>query len=254
MRVTLASRCMSANSFVSASPRVRSVSRKVHTMVTFIGVVDAVTWRNSCRVAVSAQCRSSSTTTTADCCDAATSSSVAPSSNNSRSVSGSATRSVSVPISGTRRASALRCAERNPPTHEGSPKRTRHARASIHGWYATPRSSSECPNRTTAPSPCARRADWAVSDVLPIPASPAMKTTWHRCDDFAALVASSNTSSSAARPKNPNRASVAVPASRPGNGTEPSTTAGSHTTSTTSTGSGRPLNSIGPTSTKVWAA
>ncbi len=102
-------------------------------MVTSIGVVEPITWRSTCKLAVSTQCTSSSTTNTGQCCEAAARSSLVDSSNNSRSVSGSATRSASDSTSGTSRANALRCADRNPATSAGSPSRTNVESASIHG-------------------------------------------------------------------------------------------------------------------------
>ena len=48
--------------------------------------------------------------------------------------------------------------------------------ASIHGWYGTLRSSSQWPNSTVVPDPC---ATWAACDTsvdFPMPASPATST------------------------------------------------------------------------------
>jgi hypothetical protein len=111
-----------------------------------------------------------------------------------------------------------------------------------------------CPNDTTVPSACATRVAWATSDVLPMPASPATNTAWHCSLVSARLRAPMNASSSELRPKNPNNPFDAAPTNRPGNGTDPSTVAGSHTTSTTSSGSGRPLRSSDPRSTNDCAA
>ena len=100
-----------------------------------------------------------------------------PSNNNNRSVSGSATRSVPDPTSGTRRANALRCAARNPADNSGSLSRTR-AESSLDPRLIRDTRRPHRRGRTTRPRP--RRARSArpapTSAVLPIPASPATNT------------------------------------------------------------------------------
>ncbi len=68
------------------------------------------------------------------------------------------------------------------------------------------------------------------------------------------FAASSNSSSSAARPKNPNSPSAAAPTNRPGNGIIPGLAAATHCTSTVGTGSGSPFSSSAPTDTNSCAA
>ena len=190
--------------------------------MTFIGVADAITWRRSWRLAVSAQCRSSSTSTSGARCDWAATSSAVPSNISSRSVSGSPTRSVSAPISGTRRADAARCADRNPAndfrvavTHQGrddlDPRLVRDADVLIR--------VAEHHDR-----PVGVRRSCGLGDERGL-AHPGLTRHEHHLAPLrrlrARLRASASTSSSAPRPKNPNSASVAAPTSRPGNGTEP---------------------------------
>ena len=54
---------------------------------------------------------------------------------------------------------------------------TKRSNASTKNLYGLARSSSQCPNRTSAPSSKAPRAAAAANVVLPRPASPAMRTT-----------------------------------------------------------------------------
>ena len=110
------------------------MSRYVHAIVTSIGVVDAITCRNSCRLAVSAQCRSSSTTNTGRLLRRGREQLGRRLQQQQpfRVRIGDARRS-SAPTSGTSRANAPRCAGRNPATNAGSPSRTSVVNTSIHG-------------------------------------------------------------------------------------------------------------------------
>ena len=157
------------------------------------------------------------------------------------------------PASGTRRASAARCADRNP----RAPPGRRCARDSTQ-----PRSTVD-----TRPRGPRRRDRTTRSRLLRAPrgelrderglAHPGLARDEHHLAPLSrvrALAASSNPPTPAPRPKKPNSASDAAPTSRPGNGTDPSTVAGSQSTSTALTGSGMPFNSNGPISTNVCVA
>ena len=96
--------------------------------------------------------------------------------------------------------------------------------AVIHGWYGTPRPSSQSPYRTFAPKPCAVRHAWATSVVLPMPGSPEINVTRRRCSLAADFCVVPRRSSSSARPKNANRLSADAPTNRAGSGNCPPAT------------------------------